>query len=89
MGRNFVGDLSLPSLMQAGKGAEAEPVQRRSDGPLESLPPTHGPLEWTEGALGLLRRHCGLWAPQGFFRALWWFRWGRLTIRRDNRRQGA
>jgi len=22
-------------------------------------------------------------------RALWWFRWGRLTIRWDNRRQGA
>ena len=57
--------------------------------------PTPGSLEWTGGAperrmiLRLLQRHCGLWAPQGFFRALWWFRWGRLTIRWDNRRQGA
>jgi hypothetical protein len=30
-----------------------------------------------------------LGSPRLLPRPLWWFRWGRLTIRWDNRRQGA
>ena len=84
--------LLMPALVRQGSNSSMAARQRNND---TSFRPLTGHWSGREVALKrrmilrLLQRHCGLWASQGRFRALWWFRWGRWTIRSDNQRQGA